>query len=847
MRRELPPDRLLHPAQWTQGLTAAQVERQRALYGENQVVSIASRGWARLARDTAQDPMLWFLLLTATIYWVIGETVEAVVLAFAVIPIVGMDAYLHQRTQRSTAALRAGLAPYATVIRDGVQQTVPTAALVPGDVVVLGANDLIPADGVVVDAKGFQIDESALTGESWPVRKQVLAATSTAQSRLVDVVYWAFAGTRVLAGQAMMQVVYTGRETYYGEILLSVQDTEHELTPLQLAVARLTRVLLYVAGAICVALALVRLWQGHGLLDALLSALTLAVAALPEEFPVVFAFFLGMGVYRLAKKRALVRKAVVVENIGRVTCICTDKTGTLTMGRLTLGQTRTAAGVFEDRLLRVAAWASRAQSQDPMDAAIVQAAPAAQEIESVQEVQAVEGIQQMVQVEIATFPFTEERRREVRVYQSSEQILVCAKGAPETIFTMSVLSASELSSWHAETATLAKTGHKVIAVCEQSIPVSAWDGNEPNEGYRFLGLLAFIDPVREGVRETVIMAQAAGIRVIMVTGDHPQTAQAIAKEVGLGQGHEPRVLEGPAMMERLDGAGVQQINDCDVIARALPAHKQALVKALQQAGQVVAVTGDGVNDVPALKAADVGIAMSERGSAAARDAAPILLMDDNFKTIVHAINEGQQLFFNLRLSFAYLLMVHIPLVLTAALIPFAGLPLVYLPIHIVWLELIIHPTALLAFQQGGVKGLRRIHSAQSAVAFFDRRQWLIILTTGLVLSLAVILGYLYSLGQTHDVAHARTMAICLLVTTSVSITLGLTWRQWSTVTGWLVAAIGLTLGVSVLPHVANFLHLAPLHLTDWLVVLVVAALVGVLASWFRVPAASGRPVVLVAS
>lgn len=826
MKRDLPPDRVPGSVRGMQGLTTAQVDQQRAIYGENQVVSISSGGWARLIRETAQDPMLWFLLLTATIYSVIGQTIEAIVLGLAVIPIVGMDAYLHRRTQRSTAALRAGLASHATVIRDGVRQEIPTTALVPADVVVLSANDLIPADGLVVDAKDLQIDESALTGESWPVRKQPWPQDSSIENRAVDVVHWAFAGTRALAGQAMMRVIYTGRDTYYGEIVLSVEQTEHELTPMQLAVAKLTRVLLYIAGAICIALALVRLWQGHGLIDALVSALTLAVAALPEEFPVVFAFFLGMGVYRLAKKRALVRKAVVVENIGRVTCICTDKTGTLTLGRLTLDQTKAAAGVGADRLLQVAGMASRRQSHDPMDAAIFEAAG------------------EIAQQAIATFPFTEDRRREVAVYKESDAILVCAKGAPETIFAMTVLSATDLTDWQDQTAALARSGHKVIAVCDKAISSSAWDGNEPAGDFRFLGLLAFIDPVREGVHETVRKVQQAGIRVIMVTGDHPNTSQAIARAVGLGQGQgqEPRVLEGTALMELLgkadevdkaDRAVVQSIADYEVIARALPAHKQALVKALKQAGHVVAVTGDGVNDAPALKAADVGIAMSERGSAAARDAAPILLMDDNFKTIVDAISEGQQLFSNLRLSFAYLLMVHIPLVLTAALIPFAGLPLVYLPIHIVWLELIIHPTALLAFQQTGTAGLGRVGGAQPAAAFFDQRQWITIVVTGLVLSLAVVLGYVYSLGQTHEVEHARAMAICLLVTTSVSITLGLTWRRWSAVTGWLAVATGLTLAVTVIPSVASFLQLAPLHGTDWFSVVAVSLLIGVLASQFQ--------------
>jgi Ca2+-transporting ATPase len=813
MRRPLPISRIEGLLDDSTALTAEQVGERRARYGANLIVEEPPSAWKDVARETARDPMIWFLAATALLFAWLGDLVEAGVLAFALLPIAGMDAYLHRRTQASTEGLSGRLATSASVMRDGTRIEIASADLVPGDLVVVAEGGAVPADGLVVAGDGLQVDESALTGEAMPVRKARFDTPLVGSGEVpVDGMYWASAGTRLLTGEARVRVVYTGAETLYGEIVRSAHAGQHERTPLQRAIGALLRVLVVAAIVVCLALAVTRLAQGHGFVDAVVSAVTLAVAALPEEFPVVFAFFLGVGVYRLARCQALVRRAVVVENIGRVTCICSDKTGTLTEGQLRLAHAEPADGIVRERLLAAAATASRAGSGDPLDAAIVQSA------------EPVQGDT------LATFPFTEDRRREVSVIRTtSGPLLAAAKGAPETILGMSRVTADEHSAWLTRARNLAATGHKVIACAERAVAAEAWPGGEPDRDYTFLGLLGFEDPVRDGAAAAVASAQGAGIRVLMVTGDHPATARAVASELGIGPG-EPRVIEGDELATLLARDGSEGLRDVDVIARAVPAQKLGLVRALQSGGEIVVVTGDGVNDVPALQRADIGIAMGERGTRTAREVAAIVLLDDNFRTIVRAIAEGRQLFRNLKLSFAYLLTVHIPLVLTAALIPFAGFPLLYLPAHIVWLELIIHPTAILAFQQTAPRGALEAADGRPADRFFDLREWLAIGVVGALLTLGVIGGYLRGLGLGEDGTHARSIALAMLVLASAAVTVGLSRLRGRLAWTLAIAAVASAILMIQSRAIARLLHLSPLHAQDWLVAAATAVTAGALAA-----------------
>jgi Ca2+-transporting ATPase len=745
--------------------------------------------------------MIWFFAATSALYAGVGQVVEAVTLLAAIVPLVLMDVFLHRRTQASTEGLKSRLAERAGVMRDGELIDIPATDVVPGDLAVVTSGETFPADGIIVDGADIQADESSLTGESYAVRKRLRAEPPRTAEEPIAYEHWGFAGTRLLTGRASLLVAYTGAETVYGDIVRSARSMAHANTPLQRAVGRLVSKLVLAALAACVILVVARLIQGHGWLDAIISAVTLATAALPEEFPVIFAFFLGVGVYRLAKRGALVRRAVSVENIGRVTTICSDKTGTMTEGTLQLTHLDPAVETTEARLLALASVASRRDSGDPMDAAVFLKLDRHAAV-------AVAG------TTVATFPFTEARRRETAILRDSTGGHVAVtKGAAECLLAMVHATPLERELWSERVATLAKSGHKVIACASVTLRDDQPTDAEPTDAYDMAGLLAFEDPLRAGVSDAAADCRMAGIHTIMVTGDHPLTASAIALEIGLGAG-SPTVISGEELETSLARGEVARLRHIDVIARAAPAQKLALVRALQQAGEIVAVTGDGVNDVPALQAADVGIAMGERGTRSAREVASIVLLDDNFSTIVHAIGEGRQLFRNLQLSFQYVLVLHIPLVITAALVPLVGYPLLYSPLHIIWLEMIIHPTALLVFQEMPSHGGLRAQGAHTDVRFFSGREWLAIVTVGVILTAMVTVGYVRSF-DAGQVTHGRAMALAVLTLSSAAITAVLSGLRTLASRVVVMGTVVLSMVLIQIPALAALLSLTPLHRDDW--------------------------------
>ncbi len=827
-RRPVPLARLRELVPSTHGLSRSEVEGRRHEYGPNDIVETPPHPWWDLARDTAKDPMLWLFFGVGLLYALIGQRAEALTLLAAILPLLGMDVYLHRRTQASTAGLRTRLASSANVVRDGSVVSIPAADVVPGDLAVVSPGEPFPADGLIVEGARIQVDESALTGEAYPVPKRPLGDLARAvDAPLVEEDHWAFAGTRLLTGEARVRIASTGGETVYGEIVRSAIQGTHEVTPLQAAIGRLVKVLIVAALVLCLVLAAVRLYQGHGWLDALISAVTLATAAIPEEFSVVFTFFLGVGVFRMARRRALVRRAVTVENIGRVSTICSDKTGTITEGRLRLEHLLPARPHDEDRLLFLASLASRGDSGDPMDEAILRAAKA-------------KGIAGAHRETIETFPFTEDRKRESVIVRTDDgRPLAATKGAAEVVLGMCSLDEAARAAWHGEISRLAEGAHKVIAVASRA-PGDAWAlGEEPATGFEFAGLLAFEDPVREGVRDAVRECSSAGIHPIMVTGDHPLTALAVAKSLGLG-GENPRLLLGEELEGSIRAGRREELPRVDVIARAKPAQKLMLVKALQEGGGIVAVTGDGVNDVPALQAADVGVAMGERGTRSAREVAAIVLLDDNFRTIVGAIREGRQLFRNLRSSFQYLLIVHIPLVLTATLIPLAGYPLLYLPVHIVWLEVIIHSTAMLAFQERAERGIAMKSGRAGTARFFGFGEWTAIAVTGILIALMVMAGFLRSLEGVRNVEHGRAMALGTYSVAGACVAAALS--RLRTRASWIIFVSTLLSSFALIqtPKLDRLLHLQRLHWDDWTLIGVGGMLAGGLTLLPRNVAGRGR-------
>lgn len=807
MRRDIPLSRFRSLPESNQGLTRQEYLKRQKQYGLNNIIESGANPWFELAKNTSKDPMIWFLIATGLIYAGLGSHTEAITLLIAIVPLVSMDAFLHRRAQASTESLGQQLAQNARVLRDSVMLNISATDLVPGDLVLLAAGESFPADGLILRGDDLQADESSLTGEAFPVTKRPLTTLPRTVDNHEHVIWidsdqWGLAGTRLLTGTAELRVVFTGKQTLYGEIVHAAMSSKGEKTPLQHAIANLVTLLMVSAAIMCFILAAVRLHQGYDWIDALISAVTLAVAALPEEFPVVFTVFLGVGVYRLARQKVLVRQSVSVENIGRVTCVCSDKTGTLTEGRLRLEHLVAAEGITEQDLLYWASLASRKETGDPMDMAIL-------ERFTNQPCSIAPGIV------LATYPYTEQRRRETTIIRVNGRIIAVSKGSPEMLLEMSNLTLSQRSVWLAQVNQLAATSHKVLACLRWDIG-EFWAGGEPDQNGQFAGLLACEDPIRPGVIDAIRQCRDASIRVIMVTGDHPVTAASVAREIGLIDQSDGVVL-GDELVLQLEQGNTAILKQLSVVARAMPMQKLSLVQALKAKGEIVAVTGDGVNDVPALQSADIGIAMGERGTRSAREVASIVLLQDNFNTIVRAIAEGRQLFRNLQLSFQYILLMHIPLVITAIFIPLMGYPILYLPIHIVWYETIIHPTALLVFQelptQGPLKPIRK----RQAARFFSRTEWSLIAITGTLLTLFILWSYHRSLFPGQNIEHARAMTMAILGCASASATALLSGLR--TFSARLITCLTLVFSVMLvqIPWLASYLSLWPLHLDDWLI------------------------------
>jgi Ca2+-transporting ATPase len=746
--------------------------------------------------------MLWFLIGCSALFALIKDFKQATILLLAAIPLLGMDAFLHWRTSNATRRLKSHFSSNAMVIRDNIETRLPVDQIVPEDLVRVTAGTTFPADGIIIDGKDIQVDESALTGEAMPVSKRAMNKIDQTKVSISDE-QWGFAGTLLLTGTALLRVMYTGQQSLYGEIVTSVVITQHQRTPLQKAVARLVLRLIIAASLLSAIIAISRYMQGFGIIDALFSAAIFAIGALPDEIPVVFTFFLGLGVYRLAKNKALVRRAVSIENIGRVTTICSDKTGTITEGKLKLLQIFPDEKLSEEYVIKLASMASRVQSGDPIDLAIY---------EKVKELNLSFPAVQF------TFPFTEERLRETGVsIQEKTEYLFAVKGSPEKILDISNLSDDKKEYWNKQILLYSSQGYKTIAVASQIQKITEAP-IEPIDHYFFSGLLIFSDPVRKEVKNAVQRCLASGIHVLMITGDHPETARMIAKEIGLGNGNPSVILANEAQTMSTQTQG-NYYKSVDVIARAIPSEKQYIVKSLQRFGEIVAVTGDGVNDIPALKSADIGIAMGQSGSQSAREASKIILLDNNFNSIVNAISEGQQLFKNLKLSFKYLIMIHIPFVFSAAIIPLLGYPLLYKPINIVFIELIIHPTCMLVFQD--FPDLKKLDKAvtNTKIRFFKRFDWLSIGIIGLLTTAVIIFGYTFILDTTQNQEHARAFSMASLGMMSAAITASLSNLRTKISVGIVsFTLISTVLSIQLMP-VAKIFEVTPLHLLDWVSIL----------------------------
>lgn len=682
--------------------------------------------------------MVLLLLAAAAVYAAVGNVTDAAVSLVALVAITLVTFVLEQRTERALGVLRDLASPTARVWRDGTLRVVPARELVPGDLVEVREGDILPADGVAEGGMLLKTDESSLTGESQPVDR--------AQGDPL------FAGTTVLAGRGRIVIQATGAATRYGRIGTLLARIDEPASPLLLGIRRLVLTFGVVAIACCLAVAGFELARGGDLAGALVAGISLAIATIPEELPMVFTLYMSLGAWRLARERALIRRLPKVETLGATTVIATDKTGTLTTGRVELVALVDAAGqaVSGDaarELIRVAALASDRDGHDPLDDAIFRFVPPG--------LDAAQGL-----ILSRSHPFDAAGRHVSQAWLGDGASRIFAKGALEPMLDRVGADAATRASAEAANARLAAKGMRVLALAASDPGPLTGDRAADERGLRYRGLVAFADPIREGVREALEECRGAGVRVIMMTGDHPLTAQAVGTDLGF----TGEAIVGGAVLDKSDGEVEALVGAATIFARMEADEKHRLVRALHARHEVVAMTGDGTNDAPALREADIGIAMGRRGTDVARSAATLVLLDDNFATIVRAIREGRRIFENIRRAFAYLVAFHVPLLLVALVVPLAGAPLMLLPVHLVWLEIIVHPTASLVFEADPAEAdLMRRPPRPVAQELIAPRALVRPLALGTTLALAVLAIYLGALDQGRGEAVARALAIATLI------------------------------------------------------------------------------------
>lgn len=676
------------------GLTAVEAKQLQQQYGKNELVLQKRMGFLFKVLRIICEPMFLLLIVTAIIYFILGEPRDGTVMLIFVAGVISIDIIQEWKTDKTLNALKELSAPHVTVIRDGKETVIVSTDIVPGDLMMIYEGIKIPADGVVIKCNDLCVDESSLTGEAEGVWK------TAGDHEVTSAGYWrkdyCYAGTLVTQGTGTVLVDKIGAITEYGKIGTSIAAAPDEPSPLQRQTNVLVKNCAVIAGVLLTMVGIATYLNisdhafGERLIESILSGITLAMAMIPEEFPVILTVFLSMGAWRLAKKKSLVRKLTSVETLGLVSVLCVDKTGTITMNQMQVQKIWTADG-DEYALLETMGLGCETETYDPMEKAML----------------AFCGGHGMIKEELfsgtllAEYAFTNELKMMGHVWDRNGKIVIAAKGSPESILTICHLTDQDREVVSQQVINLSKEGLRVIAVAmavltkEEEIPDSITECR-----LDLCGLVGLSDPPRESVRADIAACRKAGIRVVMITGDNGITAASIAEKIGMD--HSKNTVTGDMVNDMSDEELKEAVKHISIFSRVIPEHKMRIVKALKDNGEIVAMTGDGVNDAPALKYADIGIAMGKRGSEVSREAADLILMDDNFTTIVETVKNGRRIYDNIRKAVGYVFTIHIPIAFASLLAPILGISpaaLMLLPQHIVLLELLIDPTCSIVLER----------------------------------------------------------------------------------------------------------------------------------------------------
>lgn len=804
------------------GLSATDVIKKQKKFGFNELPDQSKKNFIKIIIGLVAEPMIFLLLIVVTIYFFLGDKNEAFLLMVSFVGIVGIEFYQEAKTEKSLQALKNLSSPISVVIRDGKRITIPGREVVVGDIILLAEGSRVPADAKLLSVDNLEIDESLLTGESVSVKKQT---QKVSEYRINSV----FSGTLVVKGHGVAEVTGIGLNTEIGEIGSSLNSIETEKTLLQKDVNKVIKIVAILAISSSIVLFIVYWIINGSMIHGLLAGLTLSIAILPEEFPIVLTIFLTLGAWRLAKKNVLTRRSHAIETLGSTSVLCVDKTGTLTENKMQISEVIDFQGVsyFDDfakvsEIIEYGVLASQKQPFDPMEEAFILAGKGVfRNIEDIYTNQKI----------IKEFPVEDCSLSVVHVWGNGEQVSsVALKGAPETVFDLCHMKQNERIKFEKKVKDLAGNGLRVIAVAKgyatQDVPDDRHDFT-----FEFLGLVGLADPIRKEIIPAIKMCKAAGIKVVMLTGDYPETAIRIAKDIGLDCTHTITGLEFDNLS---DIERKKQIKSITVFSRVRPVNKLSIIKAFKENGEIVAMTGDGVNDAPALKSAHVGIAMGKNGTDVAREAAEIVLLDDDFTSIVQGIRLGRRIYDNLQKAMSYVISVHIPIALLSLLPVVFRWPIVLIPAHIVFLEFIIDPSSTIIFENEKENHniMNRLPRKLSE-SMFNKRMVLKSLVQGLIVAIIVVasFGVLLNLGWSND--KARGMTFLILVVANIFLIFGISGKQVvsnifkfenkAMVTIVLITSMSLILVFNV-PMLRNLFKFSPLSMTESIIGILIGAL-----------------------
>lgn len=786
----------------TEGLTEQEAKKIIKRDGYNDLELQEKKYFWQTIFELIKEPMIILLIIGFILYLILGDKAEAIFLLMSILGIITLTVYQDRRTEKSLDALKKIASPYATVIRDGVVKRINSREIVMEDIILIEEGDRIPADGKIIQNHSIEINESLLTGESRAVIKNNSDSV--------------FAGTMVTKGRAKIKVTQTGLKTRMGDIGKSLSLISDERTALQRELTKIIVITALIAISFCILLFIIYGLKFHNWLEGLLASIVLAMGALPEEFPIVLTIYITIGAWKLAQEKILAKHAIAIETLGKTTVFCVDKTGTLTQNKMEV------SSIFyydkktkEKEIIEYGLLASREQSIDPIEIALYERYKNITNNSSFEHKNALE----------KEYFIKENMSNYVKIWKGNK-IIIAAKGSPESIMDLCHLNKREQDCIYEEIKKMAKDGLRILAIAKEinTFTNQKYPENRHDIDYQFLGLIGFSDPLRPETKDAIKLCYDAGVRTILITGDYIETAKSIATKIGLKNNNE--VIEGKEINILTENELREKLRYVNVFARVSPDQKLKIIELLKKNDEVVAMTGDGINDAPALKAADIGIAMGYRGTDVAKEASDIVLLNDNFSSVVNGIAVGRNIFNNLKKAMSYIVSLHVPLIGLSLLPIILNYPLILFPAHIVFLEFIIDPACAFVFQeQNNQKKLMKNNPEKLNTPLFNKNSIAVSMIYGCIVLIVAFIVFTVELkiGKTAEFARSSTFLslifgyltlILVYISYPESILKKITNIKGKSFLGVIICTAILVLIVYYVPVIRNIFQVDKLHLTQ---------------------------------